>query len=307
MPRKSLIIIVVVAVVGIAAMLWIVRSGSRADLLTPAMEHLTSTESFSAGVAVDLVFDSSGVAVPLRISGAGEFAYPDDGAMLASADMSVTAGFPSMKVMDAAVRLADDGRLYTMLDGLPQDLDSIIDVEGFNGAWFSLGESALSLLLPWVMEGAEAGEGAEDMLGGGTSVFRPGPRFDDTIMEGVPVAHYRLSVDRDNLAFLLTTLTRSVQGRICTEDEKIGIRDIVASREFIVDAWIDKRQDRFYLIKVVAVPLGEDEGASPVGITVKFTGFDIPVEVVSPDDARPLSIVLARLLRVSASSVGDGQ
>lgn len=307
MPRKSLIIVVVVAVVGMAAILWIVNRGERADHFSLATEHLSSVESFAAGVSVDFLYDpagtedESGMTIPLRISGLSEVGYRDDGTMMAVADLSVDAGEPATQVMTIAARLPEDGTLYSMLDGLPPELGDVIDVVALNGSWFSLGEDALQTLLPW-----SAGEGEGSVLSEDGPLLLPGKRFDDTIMEGVAVAHYEALVDKSGLTSALVDLTGGLQGRTCTEEEKSAIAAYVAGREYLAEAWIDKRHDRFYLIKIVAMPT-DDTDASPVAFTIKFTGFDKPISVETPEDARPLSTVLAKLLRGSASSVGEEQ
>lgn len=310
MPRKSLIIVVAVAAVGMAAILWFVNRGERADHFTPAVEHLSSAESFTAGVSVDFLYDpadtedGSGTMIPLRISGLTEVGHPEPGTMIATADLSVDAGEPATRVMTVAARLPGDGTLYSMIDGLPQELGEVIDVVALNGAWFSLGEDALDMLLPWA--GAAGEEGAETFIGGGGPLFLPGKRFDDTVMEGIAVAHYEVLVDKGGLTSALVDLTQGLRGRACTEDERSAIAAYAAGREYLAEAWIDKRHDRFYLIKIVAV-LSDDAGALPVAFTIKFTGFDKPISVETPEDARPLSSVLAKLLRGSASSVGEEQ
>ena len=328
MSRKSLIIIAVVAVAGMAAILWFVRRSERADHFTPAMEHLSSVGSFSAGVAVDTLFESASAdgegseTMPLRISGTSQVGRSSGGALVAKADLSVDVGDPASRLMNLSALLADDGMVYSMVDGLPADLADVIDVDALNGVWFSLGEDALAMLLPWTgsvgVEGTEvkeAREGTEarpfDFAQGreGTegAWLLPGRRFDDTIMEGVPVAHYEALIDKGVLTARLADLTGSLRGQVCTAEDRVAIADYVAGRDFLTEAWIDKGRDRFYLIKVIAVPTADDSDDHPVAVTVKFIGFGVPVEAEPPEGARPLTSVLMKLLRVPAADVGSGQ
>ncbi len=301
MPRKSLIIIALVATVGLVGILWFINRGDRSDRFARAVTHLSSVRSYEAGVALDFLYGAdSDEPVPMRLRGLVNMGRAPDGSLLAQADLTVDAGDPATEVMALAARLPDDGTLYSMVDGLPEDLGEVLDVEGLNGAWFSLSDEALAMLLPWSAGGGDVPAGAAP--DGGGALLLQGKRFDDTVLEGVPVAHYEAFVDRAALVGALADLSGELRGVPPADTEVSAIADYVADRDFLAETWIDKRHDRFFLIKVITVPV-EGISGSPVALTVKFTGFDQDVSVDAPEGARPLSAVLANLLRVPAASV----
>jgi hypothetical protein len=306
MSRKTLIIIVSVAAAGLAAIFWFVNSRAGTGSFTAAMDHLSGVSSYSAGIALDFMYGPAGAeqggAIPMRLSGPSQVGRLEGDRFVIAADLDVSAGTPSTKIMSLSARLPEDGNLYAMIEGLPDEVGAIIDIEGLNGTWFTLGNDALAMLLPWAVSGSQADVGAAARSD--APFLRPGRRHADTILEGIPVAHYQAIVDKGALVSALVGLGRSLRDGGAADASSVA--EYVAGKSFLAEAWIDKRTDRFYLIKIIAVPTDSEEG-EPVAVTVKFTDFDSEVTVEAPEGARPLSSVLGKLLLMPASSVGESR
>ena len=314
--RLAVTLTFVLIVVGVVVVTLFVNSRSDEDLITTALDRLMAVRSFSGGLSVDTFVDpnrfvpDSGwgpLDLPLRISGPLDVARDDSGQLTGRVDLKFFFAGASDEMFSTEVRLSGNDQNFVRLDGVPEEIESLIDISGLNGTWFSVGGQEISALIPWPgsavgsdsVIGMVRGEPTSDWLS-------PAARLSDTVIDGRPVLHYELSVDRDRLANFLSGLSQSSMIRPALDSGSGDVRSVVSGYDVVAEGYIDRQSGDFLLLKFGLFP--EDvEDAMPVAVTVKFDQFNQPVTVDRPAEAQPLSTALLRLMLGSAAPSGGQQ
>ena len=202
----------------------------------------------------------------------------------------------SDEMLSAEVRLPGDDQNFVRFDGVPAEIESLVNASGLDGNWFSIGGQEMSALIPWPVTSA----GSSDTVGTvrterPSGWLSPVARLPDTVIDGRPVLHYDLSVDRDGLADFLSGLSESFGLRPSLDSGSDGIRSLVDGHDVVAEGYVDRQSGDFLLLKFGVFP-GDGGNSMPVAVTVKFDRFNQQVTVDRPAEAQPLSAVLLGLM-----------
>ncbi|MFH1047392.1 MAG: hypothetical protein V1738_03755 [Patescibacteria group bacterium] len=312
----------VVAVVGIGTVSLMARRTGKTDqgVYAPAMAKLSSANYLDLTVSLDTILRQTigtgeNVEVsetPLNVSGPLRLAYPAGGALTAQANLTFGAVDQSLTLMRLETIIAANGQTYAQVNDLPTELNQSLDIGQLNGNWFSVGSDALAYLLPWLVKSGASDEvvvlsqpiNADSVSSTAAGILVPYRRYEDTVIDGRPAAHYEMAVDYELMKKFLTTVTEALRGGRCTDDERQAVARFVDERQMMAEVWIDIERMDVLTITLGLFPNTADGGV-PLVLTLSVNGVNQPFSVEPPVDARPLSVVLMKALRLPAISAAE--
>lgn len=113
-----------------------------------------------------------------------------------------------------------------------------------------------------------------------------------TVLDSVPVMHYRVVTDKTELKDLLTEVQTLVKGSALSPDEQTAIAKTIAGLSPIAgEIWVAKSDGRLNAALIVV-----GRGDQAVHVNIQFSHYDRPVVVEAPMDARPLIELLRRMI-----------
>jgi len=123
--------------------------------------------------------------------------------------------------------------------------------------------------------------------------LRPASKGTTERLEGAPVLHYPIEIDRQELIAFMTEVHEAVSGAPLTAPQKAGIERAVRNTPGVRgEAWIAKGDGTLRAVRLVFT---RGEQAAPFHVTVLLSRYNEPVSADAPLGARSLFDLLGRL------------
>ncbi len=321
--RNILIAVFILAVILMAALNWYMnREVPEEDVYVPAMNKLVQASTAELEIDVntflnpaDFMGGTDGLAdsvdVPITISGPLALSFPVNGKVSGQTSLDFEAGFGIAKLFHLETVIIESGATYAKISDLPNELGDSLDIADLAESWFSVRGADLELVFSQMKSADALGE-PTDVLEINANAFRyalsglfvPYRRYDNTIIRGQAAAHYEMAVNNDRLIELFCLVVSAARNGVCSPEQKTALTEYVHSRKLMAEAWINLSSKDLQIIKLGIFP-HEGSSGMPVALTLSFGELDAPVKTVAPADARPISVVLMKVLRVSAASFNN--
>lgn len=321
--RNILIAVFILVVAAMAAINWYTtREKTEEDLYAPAMAKLAQASSATLDLDVNTFLNPAtftggknslmdSVDIPMTVSGSLALSFPVGGRVSGEANLDFEAGFGIAKLFHLDAVVTEIGRTYAKISDLPEELDDSLNVTDLGDVWFSVSGSDLGLLIPQ-LSSPEADPEPTDVLILTADAFRsafagmfvPYRRYENTVINGQASAHYEMLVDNSQLVDFLCVIAGTAHSGFCAPARKTAVGEYVHSRRFLAEAWISTVSGELQIIKLGIFP-HNGAGGMPVVLTLALSDLGAPVTVIAPENASPISVVLMKVLRVPAASVGN--